>query len=125
MRSIVARMFEGCGSSRNFASQLVDPDCAAGAPTRAVTMPMASSAPERRLMAAPMWSILVNEGVEFHELIERRADAVAGGGSLRSGTHRAKSGRAELYDSGKGYFSRARQSEHLAKDWACATLRLR
>jgi len=25
-----------------------------------------------------MRSILVNEGVEFHELIERRADAVAG-----------------------------------------------
>src|SRR6266487_1322775 len=85
MRSIVARMFDGCGSSRNFASQLVDPDCAAGAPTRAVTMTMAISAPERRLMAAPMQSILVNEGVEFHELIERRANAVAGGVHCRAG----------------------------------------
>src|SRR5439155_10981574 len=104
MRSIVARMFDGCGSSRNFASQLVDPDCAAGAPTRAVTMPMAISAPERRLMLAPMRSILVNGRVEFHELIEGRGNAVAGAFLLPT------SGVVETVRSlGKGQPGRVRQ----------------
>jgi hypothetical protein len=53
MRSIAARMFDGCGSSRNFASQFVAPVCAAGTPAAIVKVAIAMSAPERRFMSAP------------------------------------------------------------------------
>ena len=70
MRSIAARMFDACGSSRNFASQLVDPDCAAGTPTEIVKVAIAISAPERRFMAAPVRSILQRRSAN---LIQRGA----------------------------------------------------
>src|SRR5882724_3535764 len=47
-----ARMFEGCGTSRNFVSQAVDPDCAAGVVARQVHAPTAISMLERRCIVS-------------------------------------------------------------------------
>src|SRR5216117_2870466 len=49
---MAARMFEGCGNSRNLVSQLVDPDCAAGVVAKPAHTPTAISRPERRCIVS-------------------------------------------------------------------------
>src|SRR5712691_5529659 len=49
---MAARMFEGCGNSRNLVSQLVDPDCAAGVVAKQAHTPTAISRPERRCIVS-------------------------------------------------------------------------
>ena len=61
-RCIEARMFDASGSSRNFASQFVEPDCAAGVVAKQVHVLIATMMANRRAMVSSCLAILPATG---------------------------------------------------------------